>query len=230
MVEIPWLDVSRKGGFMPKQELISKYRKLVGIDENGDLSELKLKYSEFHERFNQGIRSEDPARVQKAQNNLVLLEQAYSVLAGDIRSREKAGYKQSTEDATSRKRLSIELENVRVGFQILHGEFFALETSSVETNILGMRTTKTNNRVKTSWPTGKLIIYNDHFKLKCIFGTYEVRYDDIDSVSKVWYLPFYLCMKQKSDETVRINVFGLGLGRKLKELAQQFTTQLRLDY
>ena len=93
-----------------------------------------------------------------------------------------------------------------------------------------MRTKRTNNSVKTSWPTGKLAIYNDHFKLKCIFGTHEIRYNDIVSVSKVWYLPFYLCMKQKSDKTVRINVFGLGLGRKLKELSQQFTTKLRLDY
>lgn len=215
---------------MANEDLIRKYRKLVGIDKNGELSDLKRKYSEFHKRFEQGLQSEDPAQSKKAQKNLALLEQAYNVLAGDIRSRENERYKQSAEDAMSSNRLSIELESVRVGFQILHGKFFALETSSVETNILGMRTKKTNNMVKTSWPTGKLVIYNDHLTLKCIFGTHEIRYDDIVSVSKVWYLPFYLCMKQKSDDTLRINVFGVGLGNKLKELAPQFTTRLKLDY
>jgi hypothetical protein len=215
-----------------KNQLLSKHRKLIGLEDTADMSELKNRYSALHERFNQQLRSEDPAQTKKGQSNLVLLDQAYNLLAQDIRDRQIKSHQQATAEALSGgSRLSIELDTIRVGFQILEGgEFFALETKRVDVNVMGMRSVKTNNRVSASWPSGKLTIFNDHFKLKCIFGSFDFPYNDIVSVTKVWYVPFSLCMKQKSDESMRINIFGLGLGKKLKELAPQFTTKLRIDY
>lgn len=120
---------------------------------------------------------------------------------------------------------------MRVGFQILYGgEFFALETNKVEVNVVGLRSVQTNNRVSANWPSGKLTIFNDHFKLSCIFGSFDLYFNDIVAVTKVWYLPFSICMKQKPDKSVRINIFGTILTRKLKELAPQFTTKLKIDY
>lgn len=212
--------------------LCQKYRKLLGVSDQANLKELKGRYAALHERFNKQLQSDDEAQVEKGQSNLILLDQAYSLLAKDIRTRESASQQQAAEEAMSgEQRLSIELATMRVGFQILDAEnFFALETRKVDVNILGMRSVKTNNRVSTNWPSGKLRIFNDHFELKCIFGSVDLPYSDIVSITKVWYLPFYLTMTRKSDEDIRINVFGFGLRSKLKELAPQFTHKLRLDY
>lgn len=212
--------------------LLDKYRKLLGLTDNADLSALKGRYSELHERFNRQLRSEDPAMAEKGQNNLFLLDQAYNLLAKHIHSEQRESYQQATDAAVSgASRLSIELDTMRVGFQILEGsEFFALETKKVEVNVLGMRSVQTNNRVKANWPSGKLTIFNDHFRLTCLFGSFDLPYNDIIAVTKVWYLPCSICMKQKTDESVRTNIFGIGLSKKLKELAPRFSHQLRLEY
>lgn len=212
--------------------LADKYRKLIGLPEGAGLSELKGRYAELHKRFNQQLESEDPEKVKKGHNNLVLLDQAYNLLAKDIRAQQAVSFQEATAEATAGPtRLSIELCSMRIGFQILEGgTFFALETKRVDINIAGMRSVQTNNRISTNWPSGKLTIFNDHFKLTCIFGSFDLYFNDIVAVTKVWYLPFSLCMKQKSDESMRINIFGFGLGKKLKEIAPQFTTKLKLDY
>lgn len=214
------------------QALAEKYRKLIGLPEGAGLSELKARYAELHKRFDQQLSSKDSEEVKKGQNNLILLEKAYNLLAKDIRAQQTASFQAATKEAISgATRLSVELCSMRVGFQILEGgEFFALETKRVDINIAGMRSVQTNNRVSTNWPSGKLTIFNDHFKLTCIFGSFDLYFHDIVAVTKAWYLPFSLCMKQKSDEAMRINIFGFGLGKKLKEIAPQLTTRLQLDY
>lgn len=212
--------------------LCQKYRKLLGISEQADLKELKERYASLRKRFNEQLQSDDDTQVQKGQSNLVLLDQAYSLLAKDIRTRETASHQEATEEAMSgAQRLSIELATMRVGFQILDAaNFFALETKKVDVNILGMRSVQTNNRVSTNWPSGKLRIFNDHFEFKCIFGSVDLPFSDIVTITKVWYLPFWLTMTRKSDQDIRINIFGFGLRNKLKELAPKFTPRLKLDY
>jgi hypothetical protein len=214
------------------QQTIEKYRKLLGLSEGATFSELKARYAELHTRFTKQLDSEEPEKVKKGQNNLILLDQAYNLLAKEIRAQQTASFQEATEEATAGPtRLSIELCSMRVGFQILEGgEFFALETKRISTNIAGMRSVRTNNKVSTNWPSGKLTIFNDHFKLTCIFGSFDFTFNDIVAITKVWYLPGFLCMKRKSDEAMRINIFGFGLGKKLKELSPQFTTRVQLDY
>ena len=105
-----------------------------------------------------------------------------------------------------------------------------METKKVSVSLFGMRTVKTNNRISSNWPSGKLIIFDDRLKLKCILGSYEIPLNDIVNVSKAWYMPFNLVFRQKSDEDMIIYVFGFGLGKKLRELNSQFKTRLQLDY
>lgn len=215
-----------------QNSLSEGYRKLLGISKQATLGDLKKRYADLHERFNQQILSDNPNQAEKGQKNLVLLDQAYSLLAKEIRTQEATSHQQATAEALSgAQRLSIELATMRVGFQILDAaNFFALETRKVDVNILGMRSVQTNNRVSTNWPSGKLRIFNDHFELKCIFGSVDLPYSDIVTITKVWYLPFSLTMTRKSDEDIRINIFGFGLREKLKQLAPQFTPRLKLDY
>jgi hypothetical protein len=213
------------------QLLVEKCLKLVGLPEGADLSELKRRYAELHKRFNQQLDSDEPEKVKKGQNNLVLLDQTYNVLAKDIRSRQIESHQQATEEAISgATRMSIELCTVRVGFQVLEGSIFALQTKQVNVNLFGMRTVRTNNRISTNWPSGKLVVFNDHLKLKCLLGSYEIYFNDVVAVTKAWYMPFYLFMRQKSDEDIRIHIYGFGLGKRLKELTPQFTSKLTLDY
>ena len=216
---------------LENQELVAKYRKLVGVGDECDLKALKTRYAALQNKFNTQLKSDNPTQAQKGQKNLILLDQAYNVLAQDIRSRQQQSFQQETEKAVSgRQNLSIELDSFRVGFQILHGSLFAIETSSVETNIFGLHAKKTNNRVSARWPSGKLVVYTDHFKLKCIFGSIDLPFDDLLDVKKVWHLPLCLCLSQRHDSDTRISIFGFGLGNKIKELSAQFSTPLNLQF
>ncbi|PLX73438.1 MAG: hypothetical protein C0614_12900 [Desulfuromonas sp.] len=213
------------------QELASKYRKLIGVDDECDLKALKARYAALQDKFNAQLKSGDSVQTQKGQKNILLLDQAYNVLAQDIRLRQEQSFQQETEKAVSgMQNLSIELDSFRVGFQILHGSLFAIETSSVETNLFGLHAKKTNNQVSARWPSGKLVVYSDHFKLKCIFGSVDISFDDILEVKKVWYLPLCLCVSQKHDNDTRISIFGFGLDKKIKEMSSQFSTPLTLQY
>lgn len=210
---------------------VIQYRKLLGLNEASDLNALKGKYSEFQERFKAQVESDDPTLEAKGRNNLMLLDQAYNILARDIRTRQTEAHQQAEAEApTGATRMSIELCSMRVGFQVIEGSLFALETKKVNVSLFGMRTVRTNNRMSTNWPSGKLLIFNDQLRLSCLLGSYEIRVNDIVDVTKVWYMPFHLVIRQKSDDDMIIYVFGYGLGKKLKELASQFDCQIKLNY
>lgn len=210
---------------------VSQYRKLLGLNENSDLGTLNVKYAELQARFKAQIESDDPVQENKGRNNLMLLDQAYSILASDIRSRQLESRQRPQQKAPpGATRMSIELCSMRVGFQVIEGSLFTLETRKVNVNLFGMRASRTNSRMSTNWPSGKLTVFNDQLRLSCLLGSYEIRVNDIVDITKVWYMPFHLVIRQKSDDDMIIYVFGYGLGKKLRELASRFDCQVKLNY
>lgn len=204
-------------------EKIDKYRKLLGISETTDLEELKNRYAELHERFQQQRRATEKAVARKGEKNLLLLDQAYTLLAADIRQRES--FQQSEQ---SQQTMIVEHASFRVGFQVLEGgsKFFRLETSRVS----GFGSTRTNNILSSSWPSGKLSLFDDCLEVKCLLGKFQLRYRDIAAIDKAWYIPFWLRVRQHDKDAEAVHIFGWGLGRRLKEVVQQNRLQLNLDY
>ncbi len=206
-----------------RQQNIDKYRKLLALSATAELPELKERYAELHETFQQQLRAKNSAAAQKGRKNLQLLDQAYNTLAGDIRTR---GSDQQAEQ--SRQTMTIEHACFRVGFQILEGgsKFFRLQTSRIS----GLGSTRTNNILSCSWPTGKLSLYDNHLELKCLLGSHQVRFREIAAIDKVWYIPFWLRVRQLNNEAEAVHLFGWGLGRRLKAAIQQNRLPLKLDY
>ena len=206
-----------------QQLKIDKYRKLLGISATAELPELKERYAELHEKFQQQLRANNSATAQKGRKNLQLLDQAYTALASDIRRRE------SDQQGEQRKQtMIIEHASLRIGFQILEGgsKFFRLEKS----HISGFGSTRTNNILSCSWPSGKLSLYDNHLELKCLLGSHRVSFRDIAAIDKAWHIPFWLRVRQHDKEAEAVHIFGWGLGRRLKDTIQLNQLPLKLDY
>lgn len=201
---------------------IEKYRKLLSISEAADLPELKECYARLHDKFQVQLRGKDPIIVKKGHKNIQLLDQAFTTLAANIRTREMDIQAEQTAQT-----MIIEHASLRVGFQVLEGgsKFFVMETSRVS----GFGSTRTNNILSSSWPSGKLSIYNDHLELKCLLGSHQVSFRDIAAIDKAWYIPFWLRIRQHDKNAESVHVFGWGLARKLRDVVQQNRLPLKLD-
>ena len=202
---------------------IVKYRKLLGVSETADLSELKKCYSQLSGKFQNQLRAKDPSTVIKGQKNIRLLDKAFDLLASDIRSREMQRVQEQTAQT-----MIIEHASIRVGFQILEGgsKFFTLETSRIS----GFGSTRTNNVLSSSWPSGKLSIFDNHLELKCLLGSHKVNFRNISRVDKAWYIPFWLRIQQNEKDAESVHIFGWGLARKLQEVVKQNSLPLKLAF
>ena len=137
-----------------------------------------------------------------------LLDQAFVGLVADIRTREMAT---STNDQSSTD-LTVEHGSLRAGFQILEGgsKFFVMERTRA--SVFG--STRTNNILSFSWPAGKLTLYDDHLELKCLPGSHQVSFYNVDAIDKAWYIPF-LVAGQAEDLKCRVGAhFRMGAGKK----------------
>jgi len=202
---------------------VVKYRKLLGVSETADLSELKKCYAGLNEKFQAQSRADDPVTVKKGQNNIRLLNKAFDILAADIRSKEI----QRNEEQTLQTMI-VEHASIRVGFQVLEGgsKFFALETSRIS----GFGSTRTNNILSSSWPSGKLSIFDNHLEFKCMLGSHIVDFHNIDCIDKAWYIPFWLRVRQNDKNAESVHIFGWGLAKKLQEVVKQNSLSLKLVF
>jgi hypothetical protein len=202
-----------------RQQKLDKYRQLLGIPDACELTTLKKRYAVLFDKFETQLRSRDDAIAQKGRKNMQLLDQAFNALATDIRTRtaEQPGFE-----------ITVEHASMRVGFQVLEAgsKFFVME----RTRISGFGSTRTNNILSASWPAGKLTIFNDYLELKCLLGSHQLRFRDIVAIDTVWYIPFWLRVKQKSRDAESVHIFGWGLGRKLKETVKRNRLALKLNY
>ena len=176
-----------------KQKLkLDKYRQLLGVQEDADLPALKECYAALFDKFEAQLHSGEATIAQKGRKNMQLLDQAFAALAADIRTREMAT---STNDQSSTD-MTVEHGSIRVGFQILEGgsKFFVMERTRA--SVFG--STRTNNILSFSWPAGKLTLYDDHLELKCLPGSHQVSFYNVDAIDKAWYIPFWLRFKQKT--------------------------------
>ena len=138
---------------------LAKYAKLLGVNPNSELPEIKQKYAEWRHKCEAQLRSDDVAKAQKGQKNLALLDQAYQALAAhavsEARKNENAEEKNST--------VSIEIGSCRVGFNISNiGGFQFVNKWEVR-------------RFKSSWPGAKITFYNNKLKLKGLLLSTEIE-------------------------------------------------------
>jgi hypothetical protein len=206
-----------------QQQKINNSRQFLGVDAVTDLTTLKQRYALLSDKFEAQRCSGDEEAKQKGHTNMQMLDQAFAAVADDIRSREF-----SSQPEQSEQTMTVEYASMRVGFQILEGgsKFFVLETRRIS----GFGSTRTNNILSTSWPTGKLSLYNDHLELTCLLGSHSVQFHDITAIDKAWYSPFWLRVNQKSKQAETVHIFGWALGKKFKDVVQKNRLPLKLDF
>lgn len=205
-----------------RHDKIGQYRKLLGITETTDLADLKQRYAELNDRFQEQRRSADRTVARKGEKNLQLLDQAYTQLAAAIRQREEA---QQIEQ--SRQTMLIEHACFRVGFRVYEsGRFFRLEKVRVST----LGSSRSNAMLSTSWPTGKLSIFDSYLELKCLLGSVQMLFSQIAAIERIWFMPFWLRIRQHDQDAEIAYVFAWGLGHKLKATIQQNRLKLKLDF
>lgn len=201
---------------------IGKYQKLLGVSSTSDLSELKQRYADLHEKIQLQQRSSNGKAVRRGQKNMQLLDQAFTVLAADIRKRELEEQTQQ-----SKQTMIVEHAALRVGFRVMEGgNFFRLTT----TRVTGLGSTRTNALLSTSWPTGKLCVYDSYLELKCLLGSFNMSFSEIDSVVSPWFMPLWLRIRKKDRNAEVAYIFGWGLGRQLRDIVQTNRLPLKLGY
>jgi hypothetical protein len=197
-------------------ENLKKYAKLLGVDPNADLSEVKLKYAEWRKKFETMLRSEDIAKAQKGQKNLALLDQAYQALAAHavtaIRNTPAANEPQVSS-------MSIEIGSCRVGYNINNIEGFQF------VNKWKVR------RFKVSWPGAKITFYNNKLKIKGMLLAAEMEYRHIENIKRFFYLPFVFEIKHRSPDVLpTVILSGFGLGGVIKRLNDEHHLDLPITY
>lgn len=206
---------------------LDRYRQMLGLKPSADRDDLKRRYAELSARFEAQLRSGDKASAQRGRNNLRKLQQAFTALAAALPEPET----ETAQPTAGGTTLSIEHYSGRVGFQVLESGLFALETKSVESNLFGMRTSRSNAALKASWPAGKLTVYSDHIRVSCLLGSEEVSLKQIDRIEKVWYLPLSVVIRRKPPlEEMRIVISGWGIAGTIKQLVAEHRLPVRIAY
>lgn len=197
---------------------LAKYAKLMKLEPDADLSAIKQRYSEWQTRFQTQIGSDDPELEQKGRNNLLLLDQAYQVLAAEAAKRARA---ERTRQAPVNRSLatSIELATLRAGFSIYDCEKFELVTN------------RHVGHFKINWPYGKLTFYDNKIKLKALVFKAEIEYSDIESISRYLYMPMMFRIEhQAPDVYPTVILKGPGIGAKFKQLNEEHNLGLAIEY
>lgn len=215
--------------FDPDQE---KYLEMLKLPRTATLADLKKRYAQLNKKFEKQIRSGDKETLLKGRNNSRRLKKAFTALSGVLTSSQPdSGHPEDTETTTSPQALTIELFSTRVGFQVLEGGMFDLETKRVDVNLFGLRASQSNASLKASWPAGKLTIYNDHIHVSCLLGSESISVNQVKQIEKKWYLPGSIIIRRKPPlEDTRVVITGWGLARKIKEVVRQNQLKIRIFY
>ncbi len=197
---------------------LSKYAKLMKLEPDADLSAIKQRYSEWHTRFQAQISSDDPELEQKGRNNLLLLDQAYQVMAAEAAKRARAA---KTAQNTPPRPLatSIELDTLRAGFSLYECEHLEIVTD------------RHVGKFKINWPYGKLTFYDNKLKFKALVFTAEIEYRHIEKISRYFFLPMVFRIQHRSPNVhPLVIVNGPGIGAKFKRLNNEHNLGLPIEY
>ncbi len=194
---------------------LAKYARLLGVNPNSELPEIKRKYGEYREKFEKQLRSDDITKAQKGQKNLALLDQAYQALAAHAVAEARKNENLSSQGSA----VSIEIGSCRVGFHISNLEGFQFVNN------------RDVRRFKSSWPGAKITFYNNKLKLKGLLLSAEIEYRHIENIKRVLFLPFVFAIKHRSPDVLpTVIVNGLGVGSKIKRLNEEHHLNLPISY
>lgn len=195
-----------------------KYAKLMKLEPDADLSQIKQRYSEWQARFEAQMSSDDPEVEKKGRNNLLLLDQAYQVMAAEASKRARA--EKAQRDAQARPlATSIELDTLRAGFSIYDVEKFEIVTN------------RHVGHFKINWPYGKLTFYDDKIKLKALVFAAEIEYLHIERISRYLFMPMMFRVEHRAPDVYPTVILkGFGIGAKFKKLNNEHNLGLPLEY
>lgn len=210
---------------------VEKFLKLLKLPNSATLADLKMRYAELSSRFDKQISSGDEKKIKQGRNNRRMLQQAFTTLSGALPAVASEASRADVQEEVSSSGLSVELFSARVGFQVLESGLFSVETRQVQSNLFGMRSSRSNASLKASWPAGKLTLYNDHLVVSCLLGSESISLKQIEVIEKVWYLPGSVVVRRKPPlEEMRVVIAGWGIAGKIKNIIQQNRLRIRLAY
>lgn len=195
---------------------LGKYAKLLGVSPHAELSEIKGKYAEWRQKFEKQLRSDDIAKAQKGQKNLMLLDQAYQALAAHAASAARRDERESADQASA---LSIEIGTHRAGFNINNLEGFQfMDQSKVR-------------RFKISWPGAKVTFFNNKLKIKALIFSTEIEYRHIEEIKRYFFMPFVFEIRHRAPDVMpTVVLYGPGLGGKIKRLNEEHHLNLPISF
>lgn len=207
---------------------VEQYAKLMGVDPDADLSEIKQKYGQWRDKFEKHLGSEDTELSQKANKNLTLLNEAYEALSSHALSLSKTREQEEQSDLLP---LTIELDSCRAGFNLCSNEGFRITRSSVEVGGIRVSGHRDGQSFNVNWPTGKLTFYNSKLEIRALIFAGEVEYRNILEIKRLWFLPMTFVIKHKqADMLAGITIYGFGLGSRIKRLNAEHRLGLKLSY
>lgn len=195
-----------------------KSAKLLKLAPDADLPEIKQKYAEWKVKIEAQMNSDDPETERKGRNNLLLLDQAYQVLAAEATKRARAERSQ-TEAPVRQMATSIELDTIRSGFNIQDIEGFEIVTN------------RHVGHFKINWPYGKLTFYDNKIKLKALVFTAEIEYRDITRISRYLFMPMMFRIEHEAPDVYPTVILkGPWIGAKFKKLNDEHNLGLPIEY
>lgn len=194
-----------------------KYAKLMKLEPDADLPEIKQRYREWQTKIESQMGSDDPEVEKKGRNNLLLLDQAYQVLAAEATKRARAEKNKAI--PTVPLATSVELDTLRAGFSIYDCEKFEVVTN------------RHVGHFKINWPYGKLTFYDNKIKLKALVFAAEIEYHHIEKISRYLFMPMMFRVEHRAPDVYPTVILkGPGIGAKFKRLNDEHNLGITIEY